>query len=268
MLSRTAAPLLLCAAVATGILSLTTALSADAGAQPKESKPKQKQAWCAPELVVLQNDVCFHEEPGKDGRRTLVIFLHGLVQEGAGWQHNQQRGIVRGGKRLGFSVITPRGVTGISRHGDDMVAWPTGMAARKKYEQQLLAQWKIAIEEAEKRVGAAFDEVFAVGFSNGAYYASSLLARAPFALDGYAVFAGGSAYTPQQPARRAPVFVGICSKDSTAKHARKLVKLLKRHKWPHKAETRKVGHAMADKHLDHAMAYLRAQVAAARSDDD
>ena len=29
--------------------------------------------------------------------------------------------------------------------------------------------------------------------------------------------------------------------------------------WLHKAETRKVGHTIADKHLDHALTYLRAQ---------
>jgi predicted esterase len=249
----------LSASIALCVTTLVAPLSAEGDADGNADS--EKKVWCAPGLDVLSNDVCFHEQPPHEGRRTLVIFLHGLVQEGAGWQHNQQRGIIRGGKRLGFSVITPRGVTGISRHGDDMVAWPTGMAARKAHEKTLLAQWKTAIEEAEKRVGHAFDEVFAVGFSNGAYYASSLVARAPFDIDGYAIFAGGTAYTPQQPSRRAPVFVGICSKDSTAKHARKLVKLLKKHKWPHKAETRKVGHAIADKHLDHALVYLRSKMA-------
>ena len=75
------------------------------------------------------------------------------------------------------------------------------------------------------------------------------------------MFAGGSPYTPQSVETKAPIFVGICSKDSTAKGARKLVKLLKKHRWPHKAETRKVGHAIADKHLDHALVYLRKQMA-------
>lgn len=243
------------------LATFATPLAAE-GEGGKGAKDEQApKPWCAPELTVLSGDVCFHAESTAedDDRRTLVIFLHGLVKEGAGWQHNQQRGIIRGAKRLGFSVITPRGVTGISRHGDDMVAWPTGMKARAAHEKKLLAQWKVAIAEAEKQTGHSFDEVFAVGFSNGAYYASSLVARAPFPIDGYAVFAGGGPYTPQQPPKKAPIFVGICSKDSTAKQARKLVKLLKKHRWPHKAETRRVGHAIADKHLDHAIAWLREQ---------
>lgn len=244
-----------------GAAPLAYAPNATADDVPAE---KAAKPWCAPELDVLSSDVCFSAQPPKEGeRRTLVIFLHGLVKEGEGWQHNQQRGIVRAGKRLGFSVISPRGVVGASRHGKDMVAWPTGMSARDEHEATVLAQWKTAIAEAEKKMGAPFDEVFAVGFSNGAYYASSLVARAPIELDGYAVFAGGMAYTPQNPARRAPIFVGICSKDSTAEHAKKLVKLLVKHKWPHKAESRKVGHAIADKHLEHAIAYLRAQKLAA-----
>lgn len=246
-----------------GAAPLAYAPSATADDVAPEEAPKP---WCAPELDVLSADVCFSAQPVAEGeRRTLVVFLHGLVKEGEGWQHNQQRGIVRAGKRLGFSVISPRGVVGASRHGKDMVAWPTGMDARVKHEAEVLAQWKTAIAEAEEKMGAPFDEIFAVGFSNGAYYASSLVARAPIDLDGYAVFAGGMAYTPQNPTRRAPIFVGICSKDSTAEHARKLVKLLVKHKWPHKAETRKVGHAIADKHLEHAIAYLREQRASAAS---
>ncbi len=243
---------------AAGALSL--ALGASPAPRPLEGEGEEKapEPWCAPELEVLSNGVCFHAEPPKKGGpRTLVIFLHGLVKDGEGWQHNQQRGLVRGGKRLGFSVLSPQGVVGASRHGEDMVAWPTGVDAQAKYEAGLLQDWKDAIAEAEQKTGAPFDEVFAVGFSNGAYYASSLLARAPIALDGYAVFAGGMAYTPRTKVERAPIFVGVCDKDSTAPKARELVALLKKLKWPHEAESRKVGHAIADKHLDNAIAYLR-----------
>ncbi len=232
----------------------------DAG-EPDAEPAKKSATWCAPELERLPGDVCFFDNPKERKRRTLVVFLHGWVQRGLGWQHAQQRAAVRGARRLGFSVITPRGRTGASkRGGPEMVSWPTSPQARKVHEDSVLQEWKAAQEIIEQRQGALFDEVFVVGFSNGAYYASSLAMRGRLAVDGYAVFAGGSAYAPQAPKdKRAPVFVGICSKDSTAKRARDLRRQLRKYRWPHRAETRKVGHTMADKHLDHALAYLRKQ---------
>ncbi|HHH11238.1 MAG TPA: DUF255 domain-containing protein [Sorangium sp.] len=217
--------------------------------------------WCAPELETLPGDVCYASDPKQLPRRTLVVFLHGWVQHGMGWQYAQQRAIVRGAGRLGFSVLTPRGRTGASKKGGaNIVSWPTGMEAQKKYEQALLDEWRSAQATIEQRQGAPFDEVFVVGFSNGAYYASSLAMRGRLKVAGYAMFAGGSAYPPSAAKdMRAPVFLGICSKDNTATAARRLRDQLRRSGWPHRAETRTVGHTMADRHLDHALNYLRKQ---------
>lgn len=228
-----------------------------------EPKPQPRAPWCAPELEALDGDVCFFAAKAKPGvkRRTLVIFLHGWVQDGLAWQHAQQRAIVRGARRHGFSVITPRGRAGAStRGGPQTVSWPTSPKMQARYESALLAEWRAAREAIEARQGAAFDEVFVTGFSNGAYYASSLAMRGRLDVDGYAMFAGGSAYAPRAPKdKRAPIFLGICSRDSTKKRARQLDKQLRRARWPHRTETRKVGHTMADAHLDHAIGYLRAQ---------
>ncbi|MEZ4441419.1 MAG: hypothetical protein R3B72_20125 [Polyangiaceae bacterium] len=219
--------------------------------------------WCHADFEALADDVCFHAGKIDEGRRTLVIFLHGLVQKGAGWQHNQQLAILRGARRLGFAVLAPRGRDGINRSGGpDMVAWPTGQEARRNHEAAVLAEWSAARREAEKRLGKPFDEVFVVGFSNGAYYGSSLALRAAAPVDGYAVFAGGIGMPSPLPpgAPRPPVFVGIAGKDSTAKDSRALAKALAKHHFPHKAVTRQVGHTIADAHLDEAIAWLRKQV--------
>ena len=233
--------------------------STEPGRADEEAVP-----WCAPELETLAHDVCYHAEPAKDGeRRTLVVFLHGLVQEGADWQHNQQRGAVRGGKRNHFSVIAPRGRAGLNKNGAALVAWPTSRAAQEQHEAAMLAEWLEAQRAIEKRAGKAFDEVFVVGFSNGAYYAASLALRGRVDVDGFAVFAGGASYgapTTVKKAERVPVFVGVAGKDkTTADDSRSLARTLKKHGWPHQTETRPVGHAVADAHLDHAIAYLRAQ---------
>lgn len=225
---------------------------------PQHDTPAQGTPWCAPELKALEGDVCYHAGPLKkdDEPRVLVIFLHGLVQVGADWQHHQQRAIVRGAKRNGFGVLAPKGIDDGSDKYPGMVAWPTSMKAQKQHEAAVLAQWthaRAALAEADDR----YDQVYVVGFSNGAYYGTSLATRGAFEADGYAVFAGGS-YWGSATKRRPPIFVGVCSRDgTTVDRARDLVRALKRAKWPHRAETRKVGHTMTDAHLDHAIAYLR-----------
>jgi len=87
--------------------------------------------------------------------------------------------------------------------------------------------------------------------------------RGRLAVDGFAVFAGGASYGPATAVKkdeRVPVFVGVAGKDkTTADDSRSLARTLKKHGWPHRSETRPVGHAIADAHLDHAIAYLRGQ---------
>lgn len=244
------------------VLLAAVAPTPSSAAEDENAKP-----WCAPEFETLPGDVCYHADPSNKAtetptRRTAVIFLHGLVPKGDDWQHNQHRAILRGAKTHGFAVFAPKGREGIRPKEPLTLAWPTSATAQKEHEASVLAEWQQAIDVVEKRDGKPFDEVFVLGFSNGAYYTGSLAIRAPHPFDGYAVFAGGRAYgvPTTDLARRAPVFVGICTKDSTAKDGQSLAATLRKHDWPYKAERRPAGHTMADKHLAHAMTYLRAAV--------
>lgn len=240
--------------------SALIALLVGAGTLHADEAAAPAPPWCAPELETLPGDVCFHPGPTADdgdGPRTLVVFLHGLVSVGVDWQHQQQRAAVRGGARNRFAVLAPKAVVG-ARRDPDQVAWPTNAASQAKHEAGVLGRIREARAMIERRQGAPFDEVFVVGFSNGAYYASSLALRAALDADGYAAFAGGTSYGATTD-ERAPLFVGICAKDATSRDdSRKLERHLKRLGWPHRATTRKVGHLMSDSHLDEAIAYLRA----------
>ena len=144
------------------------------------------------------------------------------------------------------------------------IAWPARADVRDQ-EDALLAKIMRARREAERREGAPYDEVFVFGFSNGAYYASSLALRGRLAeVDGYGVFAGGSARTPPSVTGdlRKPVFVGVASADrTTVQRSRELVRALRRSGWPHRAVEAKVGHTVADVHLRGALGYLRARAA-------
>src|SRR5262245_16688397 len=110
-------------------VAFVAALLGTASALPARAQENPSPSWCAPEFETLPGDVC-HFDGGADasGRRTLVIFLHGVIQPDTTWQWTQQRGIVVGAKRLHFSVLAPRGRRGIGPPGmTDWITWPTAV---------------------------------------------------------------------------------------------------------------------------------------------
>jgi len=189
--------------------------------------------WCAPELEALPGDACVFDGARAGAPRTLVVFLHGIIEPGTMWQHAQQRGIVAAAKRAGFVALMPKG------------------------------RWTAARKTLEARAGRRFDEVMVVGFSNGAYYTTSLALRGRLAdVDGYAAFAGGGAAYLRAAAKaakaRAPFFLGIATHDkTTVNDARALAKMLHEVKWPARVEEKPVGHAIPDGSLDRAIAWIR-----------
>jgi predicted esterase len=216
---------------------------------------------------VFEGDVCFAPlaADAAPSRRTVVIFLHGLLDDGAGWQLGMQRGMAAAGRRLGFSVLAPRGRNGLGPgRRVDQVGWPTSEALRAEHEDAMLAKIDRARLAAEASQGAPFDEVFLMGFSNGAYYAASLALRGRLLdVDGYALFAGGSAATRPSASGKArkPMFLGIASKDrTTVKSGRELARALRKLRWPSRAVEAPVGHTVADKHLSGSIRWLRQQV--------
>lgn len=225
--------------------------------------------WCAPELESLGHDACAHvpahEAPGP---RTLVIFLHGVVKPDTRWQWAQQRGVARAADAHGFVVLMPRGRSGIGPKGmEDWWTWPTAERAQKGVEDELVAEWAAARAELEAR-GKPFDRVWVFGFSNGAYYATSLAVRAKLGgdaalrADGFAVFAGGSGASYLEKAARAqtkrpPFFVAWGGKDPAHDDQVKLAKMLRGLRWPTKSlGAKKAGHAMTDKQIAEAVRFL------------
>ncbi|WP_437631793.1 hypothetical protein [Sorangium sp. So ce854] len=231
---------------------------------PAPPQPAPAAGWCAPELASLPGEVCA-SLPAKEapGPRVLMIFLHGVVQPDSGWQWAQQRAAARAGARHGAAVMMPRGRRGIGpRTMEAWWCWPTATAAQATHEGALLAEWDAARAALERRAGGRFERVFVFGFSNGAYYATSLALRGRLPVDGYAAFAGGSGarYLERAGARaklRVPLFVGWGGKDPAHRDQVALARMLRRLKWPSKALGKpRAGHAMIDEHVDQAFAFL------------
>jgi predicted esterase len=203
--------------------------------------------------------------PAKDGAgpRTLIIFLHGVIQHGTTWQWAQQRAAMRVATRYGFTAIVPRGRRGIGPKGmEDWWTWPTSATAQKAHEDAVIGEWAGARAALEKRAGKPFERVWVFGFSNGAYYATSLAMRDRLPADGYAIFAGGSGAKHLRQAgartkRRAPLYLSWGEKDRDHRDQEKLARMLREIGWPSKARGRKgVGHTMTDTQVDEAVTFL------------
>jgi predicted esterase len=194
--------------------------------------------------------------------RTLVIFLHSLVGDGSGWQWEQQRLMQRTAKLHGFSALMPRGRLAVGPGRDPKTwAWPTATALQEQLEDGLIAEWMSAKVEVERRT-SPFNRVLVFGFSNGAYYATSLALRGRLDVDGYGVFAGGSGakYLKLQAARaqhKAPIFVGYGTKDPDHHRQRALVRLLRQLGWKHRAKAASIGHTVSDAQIRSALQFLR-----------
>lgn len=221
---------------------------------PKPEAPSGPTAWCAPEVEALTESMCHvgRTEPG--ARRTLVVFLHGAIAENVTWQWTQERALARQAKQSGFEAIFPRAPLGPNGY-----TWPGGGgAASPEVEADLVKAWVVAKATLEARDGRTFDEVFVMGFSSGAYYTSNLALRGLPLADGFAVFAGGAGHATGEPARRSPVFVGVCADDrQTAAHSRAFGAKLAARGFVHRVDEQRIGHMFGDVHVAHAVHWLR-----------
>lgn len=228
--------------------------------------PPDETPWCAPGIDALAHDVCYHV-PTKavpEGKHTLLVFLHGVTLPGSGWQHAPQRGLVLRSEHYGITVLMPRGRRG---YGPGTMrnwwTWPASVAGQAAVENEVLDEWLAAKKVLEDRAGRPFDKLYIFGFSNGAYYASSLALRGRLPVDGYGIFAGGSA--PEQASRwaagvrpRPPIYVGYGERDATArKDSRTLDKVLRALQWRHRWVGRpRVGHSMTDAQVREALEFF------------
>ncbi len=216
---------------------------------------------------MLFADVCaFIPDKPFAGPRTLIIHLHGVIQPDTNAQWNQQRQAARVGATYGFTVMMPHGRRGIGPTTmEHWWAWPTSIDTRSRHEKALIAEWQVAKSELEAKAAAPFERTYVFGFSNGAYYATSLAMRGRIEVDGYALFAGGSGAPyheneGKKTKKRAPIAVAWGAGDPSHDKQEALVKLLKRIRWPSiSLGHARAGHAMTDKQVEEALNFLGAR---------
>jgi predicted esterase len=262
-------------------LAVTAIALAVLGSSRLARAESARARWCAPELEALSEAACYFAPtaaPAIDGAqppqrsRSLVIFLHPLVGAGSDWQWDQQRMFARLGTTFGFSVLMPRGRLGVGpKRAPNIYAWPTSANMQTRYEDEIIDEWMQARRVVEKREGK-FEKVLIFGFSNGAYYATSLAMRGRLEVDGYGIFAGGSGskylrLLAAKAERRSPIFVGYGTKDPAHHDQRDLIKMLRALSWKHRVKSAHVGHTVTEDQIRGALGFLGVLEPASARDD-
>lgn len=216
--------------------------------------------YCASELTELSDGLCvFDGGTPDDGRRTLVVYLHGALKDSPGAAYLQQRAMVFHAKREHFTVLFAA-----APESGGFRAWPRSREAQAAQEPGVVAGLALARRALELDRGRPFDETFVAGFSSGAYYAGSLALRGVLPVDGYLIFAGGNRepepIDDDAPRRQIPVFVGVSAGDpTTANGTRTLGGQLSDLGWPSRMEEQNTGHLVDWTLMNHGVAWLREQ---------
>lgn len=212
--------------------------------------------WCGEGTKALPSDVCYIDGRGAEERRTLVIWLHGVIGKNTTWSHDHVKMLTRMSKSTNIEMLFPKGVL-----GEQAYAWPGTAEAQAENEEGLIKQWMTAKDILEKKDGKPFTETFIFGFSSGAYFAGSLAMRGRVDVDGYAVFGGGQAMpaSPTPVTHFAPVFVGVNADDSTgtAAHGRAFAGALAAAGIPRMVTEENIGHDLSPTQFTGALAFLR-----------
>ena len=193
---------------------------------------------------------------------TLIVFLHSLVRADSDWQYEQQRLMMRTASAMNVALLMPRGRPGIGPGRDPRtVAWPGSPTTQEQYEAAVLAEWDRARTSVEAKRKQRFSRLLIFGFSNGAYYATTLAMRKGYPADGYGLFAGGtgSKYNRLLASRsgaKVPVFVGYGTKDPAHADMQSLARMLADLGWPHQLKAAKIGHWVSDAQLQAAIRFL------------
>jgi predicted esterase len=250
------------------VTALSTLCGPIPSAQADETPPRDESSeprwhleprpYCASELTELSEGLCvFDGGTPDDGRKTLVVYLHGALKDVSGAAYLQQRAMVFHAKREGFTVLFAA-----APESGGFRAWPRSRETQAAQEPQVVAGLALARKALEVQLGRPFDETFVAGFSSGAYYAGSLAVRGVLPVDGYLIFAGGNREPDpvDDPARRAPVFVGVSAADrGTANGTRTLGGQLADLDWPSRTEEQNAGHLVDWTLMNHGVAWLREQ---------
>ena len=228
---------------------------------PSPAPSRVTSDWCSEGLEALAEDACFVVPEGAPRRkRTLLIYLHGVVAPTGHTQSIVQQIVATSARAHGVVALLPRGRRGIGPGATkDWWAWPTTAAAHARYAKEMIASWRAWRDELALRTGGPFERTYLAGSSNGAYFVTVLAMNGEIEVDGFGAMSGGTRGSRTKAttlaARRSPFYVGYGTQDDANKDPIALGELLAEAQWPHMVAAHAVGHGARAIYLDEAFAF-------------
>jgi hypothetical protein len=234
--------------------------SAPSTAPSATALPKLDTEWCTEGFDALDESTCYLVPDG--AKRTLLIYLHGVLAPTGGTQRVVQGVVARAARKHGVVALMPRGRRGIGpAKTRDWYAWPTTADAYTRHTPMMIASWLAAKSPRSARIEtkyAPFDEPARYVRSNGAYFVSILALRGDFAADGFGAMSGGmrgGRTKSALPAARPPFYVGYGLQDDAKDDPMSLASFLADAGWRTMARAHPVGHGARDVYLDEAIPF-------------
>src|SRR5689334_2699947 len=121
-------------------------VTADAHAKGTKGE-KEEKPWCAAEVSELSDHTCwFDGGTPSDGRRTLVVYMHGAYAATPGFQHLQQKALSIQAKQHHFTLLLPTAPRSAGGY-----LWPGTAEGQKDHEAAIIANIEDSKKELEKR---------------------------------------------------------------------------------------------------------------------
>jgi predicted esterase len=204
------------------------------------------EAPCADGLTPIAGGGCFAAPIAPVGPVTLLVYLHGRYSpKTLADELDRQHRVARLATSKGFAVLALRGVQGECTQAElaDHWCWPSN-PRNADHGVAFVARFEPAVREARGRIGAGPSVL--LGFSNGAYFAALIAARALFPFDAVAIAHGGPV-APTHPAGATPPLLLITADDDPSDpEMQELDAELTHEHWLHEYVARDGGHALPD----------------------
>jgi predicted esterase len=214
--------------------------------------------WCAPGLTAVAGGGCYAAPPQAAGALPLVIYLHGIFENGSDADElDRQQRVAKKGVAAGFAVLALRGAEGACATTPEYatkICWPSNEKTADKGEGFVLA-WRPALEAASRNHALA--KQYVLGFSNGGYFAGLIAVRALYRADAFAIARGGAVEPVKAVGPKRPILLLTGSSDPSTEGMDRFDEELTREGWPHELQVREGGHELPDGDIDAALTYFK-----------
>ncbi len=255
-------PAALCAALAAHFWARLGAPTASASTneapawRPPASLDEPPTDWCVPPYEPIAGGACFAAAGLRAADPVLVLYLHGRYARSApGDEVDRQHRVAERANARGWSVVALRGSLGACAAAElsDWFCWPTADGPTDA-AASILEAWARAIAVIEQRDGRAPRAL--LGFSNGGYFASLLVAHGLIDVRAATIAHAGPVGAVEARPSAPPLLLLSADDDVAQDDMIRYDELLSRARWPHDSYARTGVHGLTDDDIQIALTFF------------